>query len=779
MRRNGISELSFAFASLTTLTSYRRGGIVRPRSVMISRPYSSPMSNAFWAELNLAVKHGRGEQAEELVTGLLKNDQSSKLDPKIFSLALEAWNNSKSPLAAGRSQKLLDHMFVLAKEGVLRDYPSLDDYHAVLECWAASGDTTLHAAESALRIVQLIIQHYSPTDYTFLCVLQVLANGGHASNAMDFLETMIPKPHTIDVYNLILQAYSRSNNPDAAEHAQALLENMQNAETDLPQPNATSYHMVLQSWANNSAHPEASKHAEQLLTQMKAQKLQTTLACYQTVISLLAQKGEASRAERLLTSLVTDYGVQFDAQLKPTPKPFETVLLAYTKFFHADAAPRAESLLTHMKELFHTGILDYPPDVWCYNYVLKCWMHSRRDDATTRALQFLETMREDGVIPDIATMNTVLNTIAKQQNARQAEKFLNQLYQAYLDDPSHNPQPNVVSFGTVLKAWSLSKDPEATERAEALLLKLQNLHESGLSQCRPDQAIFSSVIKCYASSHTRDAPYKAEAVLREMQQTAQREKNPDLNPDTVCWNMTINAWAQAGNGPRAEELFKEMLDDYLRNKSTGAAPNNVTFTAVLSAWAKTQNNARAAECAENLLQQMKHLARSNSIPNVKPNVISYSIVLDCLAYAKSTTSAIRAEGILREMQASDDPSVQPNVISFNSVIKAWSLSGDPRALIKVTSLLKEMICGLEDHGKKQMTPNENTFGSVLKVLAESRAPDKDKRALIVVGLMEKFGVNWNDWSRRQLRRCTENVQGRQRKVKKADELPAIPDLKYS
>jgi hypothetical protein len=919
---------------------------------------SSPASNnAFWKDLNLAVKHGNGEQAEDIVNRLLKsyqderenesesgapgdddsnnNDsQSQVLDTRIFSLVLEAWNNSMDPLAAERAQQLLDQMVALADEGLLTEYPSTEDYHAVLDCWAASGDATLQAAESALRITQQMMMNtiqaaedenttaaaaagsaagVQLSEQTVLRVLQILANGGHAVSAREFVETTTIAP-TVDMYNLILEAYARSSTlPNAPQAAQDLLEDMAaalsmannsnseeeeeeeeedsiaknttTATTKLPQPNGTSYDWVIHCWATHAPeHPEAAHRAQRLLAEMKNNRtLQTTLASYQNVISILAHQGDAPQAERLLTSLVKEYGAQFDAQLKPTLQPFETVLVAYSNSFHANAAPRAESVLIHMRELYESGLLDSPPDVWSYNLVLKCWMHhsskqqqhtrnqqhthnhkqqqqqQQQHDAAERALALLERMRQDyDVTPDTSTMNTVLNTLAKSasssSSAERAEAFLWEFYQSYLEDPIRNPQPDVISFGTVLKAWALSASSSSSnntttnannnnnanvnmisERAETLLLKLQHLHESGWTHCQPDQAIYSSVMKCYvaAAAASKDnhnnnktspaeiAAEKAEALLRSMQVSAQEQGNFDLKPDTVCWNMAIQAWAQAGQGPRAEALFKEMLQDYLDEDgaTAAAAPNNITFSAVLSAWAKTQKNPQASERAERLLQQMKHLAAAaaanddnnnddasgssnkRSLPDIKPNVVSYSIVLDCLAYAKTTAAAIRAQSLLREMQASDDPAVQPNVISYNSVIKAWSLSRDPNALFKVTALLKEMMEQAErqQHGhttnknnKPTTTPNANTFGSVLKVLADSHVPDKEKRARVVVKLMEKFQIPWNDWSRHQMKRCargdgngSRGRRGGRRTMKQqqqqnsTDTLPDVPDLKYS
>jgi hypothetical protein len=746
--------------------------------------------------LNLAVREGDGDGAEDIVTGLLKSDphydgssssgNQKSLDTRIFSLVLQAWKNSQSELAAERAQQLLDQMIALCEEGILREPPSLEDYNAVLECWVASGDSSLQAAESSLRITERLTKDHIPDSRTYELLLQILAKGGHAARAMQFVVGSVPKPHsTITLYNFVLEAFMNSHLPDASRKAQRLLELMQDRDSDYPEPNGASYDFVLRCWAQVPEHPESSENAQKLLANMKKNNLQTTLQSYQSVISILAVHGEAISAERLLTNLVQDYGAQFDAQLKPTLAPFETVLLAYTKFHHADAAPRAESLLMQMSELYESGILEQPPDAWSYNFVLKCWMHSKQKNATDHAVKLLEKMQADGVQPDISTMNTFLNIIAKSGEPCKAEEYLNQMYQAFLEDPIRNPQPDVISFGTVLKAWSSKKDPESAERAQSLLLRLQNLHESGWSHCRPDLAIFTSVMKCLSYSKHVDAPFMAEAILRSMQESA--KTHPDMKPDTVCWNTAIKVWAQVGDGPRAETMFQEMLQEYLADRTNAPAPNVITFSAVLSAWAKTQRNPQAPERAETLLQQMKHLSETGVLPDAKPNVISYSIVLDCLAYAGSTSAALRADSILREMKASDDPNVQPNVVSYNSVIKAWSFSRDPNALLKVTTLLKEMITLMENNGNTKFTPNVNTFGSILKVLADSNVPDKQARAQVLVRLMEKLGVVLNDWGRNQLRRCSDekNEDGRRgrfrrsRKAKAISKVSDVPDLNYS
>jgi hypothetical protein len=130
------------------------------------------------------------------------------------------------------------------------------------------------------------------------------------------------------------------------------------------------------------------------------------------------------------------------------------------------------------------------------------------------------------------------------------------------------------------------------------------------------------------------------------------------------------------------------------------------------------------------------------------------------------------------MTASDDKDVQPNVVSYNSVIKAWSFTRDPQAVLRATALLRELLDQAEA-GNPKMRPNANTFGGVLKTLADSHVLDKEKRAKVVVNLMEKYGIEMKDWIRNQLEKCTHGGNGPRHSGKKKLEVPQVPDLKYS
>ncbi|CAJ1948331.1 unnamed protein product [Cylindrotheca closterium] len=819
------------------------------------RCYASATNN-FWRDLNDAVQDGNAIEAEEMVRALLMEAPESDggeisntklngslssspssssgkrepIDTRLFSMVLQAWKNrhhNSKPSTRGhsstssssnttqsidtglRATKLVQQMTSLAARGVLTTPPSLEDYHAVLECWIQqtssppwatkqqqdnnnNSDQMKYTATSQ-HIQDLLSLIPEPTTETMELALVVLANEGNHNEILEIVwkmrenalghkssKTGTVQP-TLHMYNSLIKAYCIEGTP---ELALLLLEKMQeqsevNTDTSrlpLPSPNNETYDLLISHYCAKP-HPERIKQAEALLEQMRDQKIQRTASSYLPVITGLSKLAEAKRAETLLAQLVRDYQSQFDAELKPTLAPFRSVLWGYSKSYHPEAAQDAEALLNNIIELHENNVLEERPTTWSFNLVLKCWARSKDPTAPRRAKQLYDRMSNHGVVPDSTSMNTVLSTWAKKANPMNTENLFWDFYNAYIQDPLQYPQPNIISFGTVLNALAskASRYPEAPDRAEALFRKLFELDQAGWEDCRPDAAAFSSLMQCWGKSKQPGGAEKAESILRKMQELSKEGADPEMAPDTICWNSAIQAWAIAGDGERAETLFREMLANYIRDKDDRHKPNIITFTAVLSAWAKTRFNRQAAKRAESLLQQMEKLHVSGAL-DVKPNYVSYSIVLDCLAYAKKKSATERAEVLLEQMKQSTDRDLQPNVISYNAVIKAWSFVKDPRTVSKVISLLDELIEKSQENHR--MAPNANTFGSVLKTIADSRHADKSSRADAIVVLMEEQNIILNDWGKNQLKRCYESNSGAVPKSEKIS-MPDLPPLDYS
>lgn len=805
------------------------------------------------------------------------------LDSSIFSLVLQAWKNSNNTkIAIQRAPKILEQMIALADQGIITSMPTLDDFHSVLYCLEnhthfihnnihhrthrfnnnnSEYDNSLD--EFALQILEDMKNlHILPSESTYKQIFSIFANLGRGDLAIQLLEDDILERQnhylipTVEMCNLILQACAErssnnrerrenGNNVDvdkgisSVEQTESFLLRMKQQKNDLPQPNTDSFNVFIGCLSKDSRNVESVHRAVDVLDEMKEYRVRPTLASYQPILRTFAKLGEGKQAEDLLTRLIKDYGAQFDAELKPSLENFQTVLEAYSKSYHPDAAPRAESVLTHMNELYQSRTMDTKPTLRSYELVMQCWSKSRRPDAAERARDLYNNLKADGLLPTGTAMNIFLNAVASNISSSSAssssvsspdmaEQLLFDLCDAAENDPMHNPQPDVISFSIVIKAWSKSNDPRAAERAEALIQKVERLYQSGIDECKPNVVLYSSAIQCWAKAakrrpkksklvgqaksssyqqqyEGREAAKKAESYLRKLQQLeASSDGGSDMGPDTICWNLVLNAWAQAGDGKHAEELYEEMLTNYLQSKkdneinnnddnnstynddgayedendyimlhqkeanddgtssssttSNHPAPNAITYTAVLSALAKSRNYPQASERAERLIKHMDQLHESGILPtnnNVKPNVATYSAVIDCLAYSKRKANALRAEQILRQMIASDDPYVQPNIVTYNSVIKAWSfIRNDPDSVKHVFQLLDEIVeksqidtndtaTATASGTSTSIRPTIMTFGSILKTIADSNISDKASKAQYVLSIMEQYGFYYD------------------------------------
>jgi hypothetical protein len=157
----------------------------------------------------------------------------------------------------------------------------------------------------------------------------------------------------------------------------------------------------------------------------------------------------------------------------------------------------------------------------------------------------------------------------------------------------------------------------------------------------------------------------------------------------------------ARDSQRNYKMAAHKAYDLLR---TQAHPDTVGYNSVLKALAKTSSstNKRAAATAEKLLQEMEELHQTQSAQRalwfqrqseltedeyamgppkvwVKPNVRSYSTVMDAYGKQSSYEGAVKAQTMLNRLQdkftRTQDYAVMPNEIAYNTVLNAWAKSG--------------------------------------------------------------------------------------------------------
>lgn len=101
-----------------------------------------------------------------------------------------------------------------------------------------------------------------------------------------------------------------------------------------------------------------------------------------------------------------------------------------------------------------------------------------------------------------------------------------------------------------------------------------------------------------------------------------------------------------------------------------AKPDTITYNVVINAWAKSGGKGAASE-AESLLARM-HTFHANGDPDIKPNVVTYGAVIDSYAKSGEKGAAAKADTLLAKMiqMHQSDPvrnaDLRPNTYVFNT-----------------------------------------------------------------------------------------------------------------
>lgn len=310
------------------------------------------------------------------------SSRGMKVDMKTFHFLMDAWAFSGEDDAAEQAAALLSKMEQLFVESTNHQLnhdhtnnnvsiirPDVRSYTKVIN--AISRTASPQAGQWAEDILEKMMHLYQsginpaakPNTYTYTAVVEAHANSGVSGSAQsaeaicDYMcqqymhnEQDPDVAPTARIFNAAINAYAKSDDADAAQRADDLFRRMEGIywTTGLAEikPNAYNYNSLISAWAN------------------------------------CGQEGAAERAEEVLERMEALYK-EGDKDVKPTTVTYNAVIDAYSKCAggatHHDeyddaAGERAESILHHMQELYHSGEnVDAKPNVRSYNTVINVW----------------------------------------------------------------------------------------------------------------------------------------------------------------------------------------------------------------------------------------------------------------------------------------------------------------------------------------------------------------------------------------------------------------------
>jgi len=412
--------------------------------------------------------------------------------------------------------------------------------------------------------------------------------------------------HDIDIL-------AKSGDVDAPSKAEEKLEKMlelyESGHLEC-KPNTKTFTNLINCYAK-SKHENSGEKAEGVLKRMMElykngdMDVKPNVISFTSVIDAWSRKREPKRAERILELMMKLHDTGY-SDIEPTSVSFDTVINAWAE---SGSPVKAEELLKKMDELSRAGSINCEPGVYSFASVIKAWAR-----------------------------------IGSKGSAKNAQTILDKMLL------QKNIQPNNICFNEVIDAWSRIGD---TQNSERILKQMEGLHKNKNTNVCPDLVSYNTVLKAYTCSHSRGSVENAQLLFDRMLE------QPTLNITIRSYNTLLNVYSNSGRLDLAEQLLKKM-----KSAKNQVKPDVITFTTLMKCIAHSQVEKKANKA----FIVFKNISKKNIMSyNTLLNACAYSSFGDDDEKKKALILALE---IFEEMRNSRI--VQPDSVTYCNLLRACS-----------------------------------------------------------------------------------------------------------
>eukprot|EP00522_Entomoneis_paludosa_P018945 CAMPEP_0172443794 /NCGR_PEP_ID=MMETSP1065-20121228/3992_1 /TAXON_ID=265537 /ORGANISM="Amphiprora paludosa, Strain CCMP125" /LENGTH=854 /DNA_ID=CAMNT_0013194133 /DNA_START=212 /DNA_END=2776 /DNA_ORIENTATION=+ len=310
-------------------------------------------------------------------------------------------------------------------------------------------------------------------------------------------------------------------------------------------------------------------------------------------------------------------------------------------------------------------------------------------------------------------------------------------------------EPTETDFLMVLKAWEAvcGKDnerintndlPEVISHVMKVFNFEKSLVQNGLASLEPTTEMYEIVLHVLAKSRARGGDRLVWSVFEEIE-----------NKSAYMYSTVIPCLARSrdrGAADRAEQVLKEAVEKFppgmVNGKPTGIQID--TFNVILTAWAKSGLD-YGPQRAEQLMVFMDSTDTENGNHGlIKPNIYSFTSLIDAYAQQTDWDGAAQSERILRrlvEQYLSGEENIpEPSVASWTIAISAWSRlskKGFRGAAHRAGNLLSSME-DLHQEGKIGFGPDAILYVTCMNAYAFSKIEEGPAKAEEILDLTNEL-----------------------------------------
>ena len=432
---------------------------------------------------------------------------------------------------------------------------------------------------------------------------------------------------------------AKSGIGDAPEEAESLLATQkrmyEKSQDDNLRPDNHVYANVIDCWVRSNDRQRAADRALELLHELideNGSEPPNTVV-YSLVCRAVANGGRAEVARALVNDML-DWRSQGYDECTPNHVTISSVVQAYC---NEGRLAEGEAFCQEMQNLSNQlGDDRLEPDVSSYTILMEAW---GRQDHPQRSLALFHAMLADDskVQPDSVAFNSLLLAWARSTQSNRIEMVVD-LFEKFRTEPTHRPLSNTISLNILLNYW--------------------NKHNP-----------------------TKASALQAEKLVSEL------EKGDILTqrPDSVSYVSLISLLGQAGEKDAARGCLERLMNQSLPNQTEITRKH---FHAYLSGLMKS--GALTFRVADGILDEMNSL--SQTMKGVKPNVITYNILLSYSLKSNDPDAPWMAEDLFRRLieASSTDSELLPDNYTYATMCSYWARSSDPEALSRIDDVLSTM-----------------------------------------------------------------------------------------
>ena len=322
------------------------------------------------------------------------------------------------------------------------------------------------------------------------------------------------------------------------------------------------------------------------------------------------------------------------------------------------------------------------------------------------------------------------------------------------------PLPTLKTFNIVLNCWAKSNSYEAADRVNALLILMEQWHETyylyaqannmnrlQYDGCLPNERSLLCLIEAWTNGRPNEAPEVTLRILREAMITTDHR------------NSNINSIASTIDTDSLNIIENRIVKDVkIERRYRNVQLDEAVFNTVIYSWVRSNRGRSAALQAEDILQMMIQWSQNSSsvstgsqVTPVQPTTRTYSMIImawaECETIESKGDAAQRAETILMKMvqlYSEGQESVKPNSLLFTSCIAAWSRAAincneAPDYAERLWELLRKLHAET-GHDNIELEPTTQIGNAVISAWSRCVGrPDSVERALGALNILKKEG----------------------------------------